>query len=137
MLIFLSALCLIFASVKYACLIIAFLFLLKPVLPVFEYVANYKFISKELCENKDRPMMHCNGKCHLMKELAKASEQEKPTSDKKNTRQPVEVLFFEPISGLKVVSSGYAVYPKQSFFYSNLYTHAGYTSVFHPPTFIF
>jgi hypothetical protein len=122
--------------VKNTCLIIAFLFLLKPVLPVFEYAANYKFISRELCENKNKPQMHCNGKCHLMKELAKASEQEKPVSEKKTSLQTAEVLFLEPIAQLKVAGVEYAVYPRQSFFYCNLYTHIGYQSVFHPPTFI-
>ncbi len=48
--------------------------LVKPVLPVVEYMVNYDYISKVLCENKAKPKLKCNGKCHLMKELAKASE---------------------------------------------------------------
>ncbi|MEN9488966.1 MAG: hypothetical protein RL494_1231 [Bacteroidota bacterium] len=68
---------------------------LKPVLPVVEYVVNYEYISKVLCVNKDKPKLQCNGKCHLMKELAKASENEKPiSSDKKFSVQENEVLFF-------------------------------------------
>lgn len=39
--------------------------------------------------------MHCNGKCHLMKELAKASESEKPLSqDKKHSTTEITDLFI-------------------------------------------
>ena len=62
--------------------------LVKPSFPIIDYVVNYEYISKELCENKAKPELHCNGKCHLMKELAKASEAEKPiSSDKKDNAQ--------------------------------------------------
>lgn len=61
-----------------------------------EYLANYDYIATELCENRDKPEMHCNGKCHLMKQLAKASEHEKPISEKKQASAEHEVLFFEP-----------------------------------------
>jgi hypothetical protein len=44
------------------------------------YEINKKTITAAFCENKMKPAMHCNGKCHLKKELQK---QEK--SEKKNT----------------------------------------------------
>ena len=44
------------------------------------YQVNKKSITAAFCENKMKPAMHCNGKCHLKKEL---QEQEK--SEKKNT----------------------------------------------------
>ena len=70
---------------KIAVIIVLFVFL-KPLFPVLEYAVNYEYISKVLCVNKAKPMMHCNGKCHLMKELAKAQETEKQIpSNKKNT----------------------------------------------------
>ncbi|MBC8644541.1 hypothetical protein H9W95_12115 [Flavobacterium lindanitolerans] len=43
-------------------------------LPVIEYAINYDYIATVLCINKDKPEMKCNGKCHLMKELAKSSQ---------------------------------------------------------------
>ena len=73
----------------------ALLMLLKPILPFVVYVVNYEYISKVLCVNKDKPMLHCNGKCQLMKELAKASENEKPISDKKIAAQEFEVLSLK------------------------------------------
>ena len=47
---------------------------LRPVMPFIEYEINKKYIAEVLCENKDKPMMHCNGKCHLKKQLKKAND---------------------------------------------------------------
>jgi len=111
--------------------------LLKPGLPVIDYIVNYEYISKVLCVNKDKPKMHCNGKCHLMKELAKASENEKPISpEKKVTSQESEVLFLEEIKSFKIAPVYFYNNQKISSDYSNLYFYLNSTSVFHPPTFI-
>lgn len=115
--------------------IIAITIFLKPVLPVLEYLANYDYIAKELCENKEKPELECNGKCHLKKELAKASESEKPISqDKKdNSKSEIEVLYCQIVNVLL---------PKQIYFqnktfngdhYANFYFHTAYNSIFHPP----
>ena len=42
-----------------------------------EFKANQKYIAAALCENRDKPQMHCNGKCYLMKKLKDAQEKEK------------------------------------------------------------
>jgi hypothetical protein len=44
--------------------------------PYLEYKVNYEYISTVLCINKEKPQMNCNGKCHLLKELKKAAEEE-------------------------------------------------------------
>ncbi|TRX04031.1 hypothetical protein FNW12_07070 [Flavobacterium gawalongense] len=108
--------------------------LAKPVLPVLEYVVNYEYISKVLCINKDKPKMQCNGKCHLMKELAKASDADKPvSSDKKVTAQVLEVLFFEEIQSFKITLVCFGTKEKINPVYSNLYSHLNLYSIFHPP----
>ena len=66
--------------------------LIKPVLPVIDYVVNYEYISTQLCENVEKPELKCNGKCHLMKELSKASENEKPIQSNKKQRQKKIIL---------------------------------------------
>jgi len=123
--------------VKKILFILALFILLKPALPVIDYIINYEYISKVLCVNKDKPKMHCNGKCHLMKELAKASENEKPiSSDKKMASQESEVLFFEEIKSFKITVIYYEEKQKLNSNYSNLYYCLNSTSVFRPPTFI-
>ncbi len=114
--------------------ILALLMLLKPILPVVEYVVNYEYISKVLCVNKDKPMLHCNGKCQLMKELAKASENEKPISDKKIAAQEFEVLFFENIKSFEVKPHFYFIRTQIKDNYYNFYSHLNSCFVFHPPT---
>ena len=108
--------------------------LLKPILPVVEYVVNYEYISKVLCVNKDKQMLHCNGKCQLMKELAKASENEKPISDKKIAAQEFEVLFFENLKSFEVTSRFYFSTTQIKDNYYNFYSHLNSCFVFHPPT---
>ena len=49
--------------------------MLKLIFPVIDYVVNYNYISKVLCVNKDKPMLHCNGKCYLYKQLLKAQQE--------------------------------------------------------------
>lgn len=39
--------------------------MLRPVLPVFDYIVNQDYIAEYLCINKDKPMLNCNGKCYL------------------------------------------------------------------------
>ncbi len=109
---------------------------LKPILPVFEYVINYEYISKVLCVNKDKPKMKCNGKCHLMQELAKSSDSEKPISDKKISVHEFEVLFFQDIASYNFNEKNILKSKNIDNNYSNLYSYLNNCSVFHPPTFI-
>jgi hypothetical protein len=123
--------------VKKIIFIIVLIMLIKPVLPVLEYVVNYEYISKVLCINRDKPKMQCNGKCHFMKELAKASDAEKPlSSDKKGTAPILDVLIFEEIKSFEIVPVCFGTKEKINPYYSNLYFHLNSASVFHPPTFI-
>jgi len=110
---------------------------LKPIFPVIEYVVNYDYISKVLCENKAKPKLQCNGKCHLMKELAKASENEKPaTSDKKGYSPILEVLFFQEIKTFSIASVSFLNKENNRNSYSNLYSNSHLESLFRPPIFI-
>ena len=111
---------------------------LKPILPVIDYVINYDYIAKVLCENKAKPELKCNGKCHLMKELAKASEDEKPiNSDKKdNSKHEIELLYCNELSEINFRQIYFHNKTSVGDNYANLYFHTVGCSVFHPPTFI-
>ena len=110
---------------------------LKPVFPVIDYIVNYDYISKELCENKAKPELECNGKCQLMKELAKASEEDKPIStDKKVVHFETELLFFQEIENLITRQTYFQNKINISGNYSNLYFHMNSCTVFHPPAII-
>ena len=47
--------------------------MLRPIMPVLNYYIDYDYIVAELCENKSKPELKCNGKCHLAKEIKKAN----------------------------------------------------------------
>jgi len=126
-----------FCTVKKTIAIVVFLFILKPILPVLEYVFNYDYIVKELCENKAKPEMQCNGKCHLMKELAKSSENGNPLSqDNKSSHTEFETLFLEKSVSFEIANLNLPIQKTVNTKYSNLYTCENTTAVFHPPGFI-
>lgn len=110
----------------------------KPVFPLLDYMVNYDYIANVLCENKAKPQMHCNGKCHLMKELAKASETEKPiNSDKKDTsKNEIEILFFQEINTqyftFTIGHNKIDINAK----YHNTYAFLTISSIFHPPALV-
>ena len=51
---------------------------------------NQKYIASNLCENRDKPWMHCNGHCYLLKKIKQAEEKEKSEE-----RQTQKSLFQE------------------------------------------
>ncbi len=122
--------------IKSAVFIFATIFLLKPALPLLSYVVNYDFITAELCINKDNDNLDCNGKCHLKKELAKASGQsENSGSDRKMKQAEIEILFIDTTDEF---------YLEKPFFhqrravdsYVNFYRFAASSPFFHPPSLI-
>jgi hypothetical protein len=43
---------------------------------VFWYESNKEMIATEMCENRDKPAMNCNGKCVLAKKIAAAEQRD-------------------------------------------------------------
>ena len=123
-----------FAFVKKFTVIFSLFMLFKPVIPVVEYIVFYDYIKNELCVNKDKPEMKCNGKCHLMKEMSKASDTPENGQDKKHFSVELHEVFLNDLQETFVAFS-----PKQimtgkiNSFYNNLYTYREIMSVFHPP----
>jgi hypothetical protein len=51
---------------------------------------NRNYIAAKLCENRDKPWLHCNGKCYFMKKINQARE-----SERNDERQSQKNLFQE------------------------------------------
>jgi hypothetical protein len=47
-----------------------------------DFEIRREYIVANLCENKNRPQMHCDGKCYLAKRIASLDEQEKRQAEK-------------------------------------------------------
>lgn len=61
---------------------------------VVDFYANQDLIAKTLCENRDRPMMHCCGRCQLRKRLAHQDNQDKNNPERRIENR-TETLFIE------------------------------------------
>jgi len=95
---------------------------------VMQFKVNQSFIASELCENRNKPQLHCNGRCHLKKELDRDAQQEKNNN---NGKDKYEVMFVEAIQSFHP-----AALPNQITFISFYKTPCLDTpasSVFHPP----
>ncbi|WP_316811564.1 hypothetical protein [Pedobacter heparinus] len=62
------------------------------------FEVNQNYIAKELCINRDKPEMNCNGKCYLMKKLKQAEEKEQ-----KQERQSQKVQIQDALVTQKLV----------------------------------
>ncbi|MBU2976387.1 hypothetical protein [Zobellia sp. B3R18] len=84
---------------QYVVLFVTFVMMVKPLWPVAEYIANYDYIVNVLCENKDKPMLNCDGKCYLAKQLAKESEKnsKNPFGEKQSKVEIQTVVFFQSL----------------------------------------
>ncbi len=100
------------------------------------YLANYEFVSEELCENTEEPMLQCNGKCYLAKQLEKA-EAEKKEQDSEQPLPPFQVeeeyVCFSSFSNLIQFTPEY-IFREKDYFGNQFFTDASPTDdIFHPP----
>ncbi len=95
------------------------------------YAVNKEYIAKAFCENKAKPILHCNGKCHLKKQLEKQEKKEKPTST--SAKEKFEVTYFSETRSLFNIQPIYFEVKKIVGHYSSDFSDQNIESVFHPP----
>lgn len=106
--------------------------MVRPLVPILEYYANYDYISTVLCENKDKPYLECNGKCYLEKQLNKVNHD---THDHKSTIPSINFDDY-PVSPLGQFSYQIKEFSEiySTKFFVNKYTsQAYYNSILKPP----
>lgn len=59
-----------------------------------DYQWNKAYISQNLCVNKSKPQLHCNGKCQLAKKLAEDESNNKPLSGAASPKNNTSDVFF-------------------------------------------
>jgi hypothetical protein len=94
----------------------------------FSYELNKDFISKHLCENRNKPRLHCNGKCHVVKKM---KEEDKKENLPLNIKNNFEIQFYsEKITGYNFPAfySGEILF--SGFVFSN---YQPVFTFFHPP----
>ena len=61
---------------------------------------NRNYIATKLCENRNKPWLHCNGKCYFMKKIQQAEDKEK--NDERQSQKNLFQEAFWPVStGMK------------------------------------
>lgn len=96
---------------------------------------NQDYIAKELCINRNKPQLHCNGRCYLMRKLKQAQDKEQKQEhsfQKIQLQQPVAAIspkfkqFSIPALQITVplctgmpVSQGNSVFHPPQFFCSS------------------
>ncbi|MCO4293913.1 hypothetical protein NF867_13695 [Solitalea sp. MAHUQ-68] len=95
------------------------------------YEANKSFISTYLCENKNKPQLHCNGQCYLMKQLKKeASEQEQKANN--SLREKFEINLFAQSETPNFIDNTYIKLTQEYFFLQKEPIKSSIT-IYHPP----
>lgn len=119
---------------KLFCILLCFIVLLQnfgTAVVFISYKINQAYIAANLCENRNNPRMHCNGKCQLRKQLQREEQQEQknPYAQKENKEV---TLFCE-----QLVFSGEApsfdITTELTAFYLMKPTYSPANSIFHPP----
>ncbi len=61
---------------------------------------NRNYIASKLCENRDKPWMHCNGKCYFMKKIKQAQEKER-NDERQSQKNLFQDAFFPAAADVK------------------------------------
>ena len=108
----------------------------RPLIPLAEYAVNYDYIVNTLCVNKNKPELHCNGKCYLGKELAKANNETEsiPFNKIKNSGQKILDVYTLP-EITEVIITGKIIFSNFNFLYEAAYSFLFLNHIFKPPVF--
>jgi hypothetical protein len=61
---------------------------------------NQKYIAENLCINKDKPWLHCNGKCYFIRKIKDA--QQKESSEEGQTQKNLfQDAYFTQVTAVK------------------------------------
>ncbi|WP_050020563.1 hypothetical protein [Chryseobacterium sp. P1-3] len=116
-------------------ILFTFYMVFRPLVPLVEYAVNYDYIKDVLCINKNKPELHCNGKCYLSKELAKTNDTESlPLGKIKNSGQKILDTYILP-EITEIVYSEKNLFFSFNFTYETTYSFLFLKPVFKPPVF--
>lgn len=109
--------------------------MLRPITPFVEYYINYDYITEKLCENRNKPILACNGKCYLNEQVQKFIDID-PVEQEKTPMLTVELEKY-PISTVslfsyKLLRDDFVIKRIQG--YTNLIPQEYLSEVFHPPS---
>lgn len=91
---------------------------------------NQKYIASTLCENRDKPWLHCNGHCYLMKKIKAAEDKEK--NERQTQKNLIQQIFFTSITKITFSSRLLQVFPER---YQQMIPQSIQLNLLRPPQF--
>jgi hypothetical protein len=82
------------------------------------------------CENKDKPQLHCKGKCQMSKQLEKENKKDQNNPDRKSENKQ-EVIYLNS-SYTEFFLPALSINDQYSFYNTGKPVHHA-ASIFHPP----
>ncbi len=104
--------------------------MLRPVAPFIEYAINYDYISEVLCINKDKPELHCEGKCYVVKQLEKQKSEDFKLLKIAEEEYPIGFVEFTTIP---TNTKELIITTEKTYFHQQDYSFIADYSIFHPP----
>ncbi|OIN59070.1 hypothetical protein [Arsenicibacter rosenii] len=103
---------------------------------LLDFELRKAYIVSNFCENKNRPELHCDGKCYLAKRLRAAQEREEQSKTEEVVNRLLKAVYYQDIVLRYVASTA----PLTTFINQHvltflyIVTRPGYLSgVFRPP----
>ena len=97
-----------------------------------DYLWNKDYVSNVLCVNKAKPQSHCQGKCHLKKQLETNSKQQ---DSEKQSKTGIEIVSVSPSENQFSYLPGSATTYFFKFVTARVISF--HESIFHPPGVLF
>ena len=100
---------------------------------IIDFKINQNYIAAKLCQNRNRPQMHCNGQCVLMKKMRQHEKQEQNTPG--SVKIEISSVLFASRIFFSNVDNGLPLLSKSSFpFFKTGKPVDRNSPIFHPPT---
>jgi len=119
--------------------VIVYIWLITTILPTFSqwgtiayYQINKEYITRVLCENRDRPQLNCNGQCYLAKKLKEQQEKQDQQTGELVQNLPVLQLFASAITTFVFLQSQFSQFKRHVFPY-RLASYQAPLSILVPP----
>lgn len=95
------------------------------------YELNKEYIVKNLCENREKPQLQCEGKCHLAKSV-KAASQDTQQNGLNLKAKSLSYEFLDATLTLPTPSPQATTVPSYGLLLVGSYSHYA-VSILHPP----
>lgn len=97
------------------------------------YQVNKTYIAQKLCENRNKPKMHCNGKCQLRKKMQQLNQESPSNSSVPVKIDKIAILEFLLPENQATLNNPFSILKKPIIFYDKQYTFSYSNYLLKPP----